>query len=112
MSHHAYKLALLKRLRELGLRLEGIGEALEAPHSKDWDDAAIEREGDEVLERLGESGQAEITRITSALKRMSDGTYGYCQVCGEEIAPARLEVLPDTPMCTKCAGAGTAGRRV
>ena len=75
MSHHARKLALLERLRALGVRLDGIEEALEAPHSKDWEDQAIEREGEEVLERLGASGQAEVARIRAALARMVRGEY-------------------------------------
>jgi RNA polymerase-binding transcription factor DksA len=104
MSHHKYKLKLLARLRELGLRLDGIEDALEAPHSKDWEEMAVEREGEEVLERLGESGQAEISRIGAALQRLNDGDYGYCVKCGSEIADTRLELLPDTPFCVTCAG--------
>ena len=103
MSHHKNKLALLTRLRELGVRLHSIEDALEAPHSKDWDDMAIEREGEEVLEKLGLDGEAEIARITAALGRMTRGEYGFCTTCGGEIPERRLEVLPDTPFCTKCA---------
>ncbi len=103
MSHHKYKLTLLNRLRELGVRLDGIEDALEAPHSKDWEEAAVEREDEEVLERLGQSGQAEIARIKSALARLASGDYGYCAKCGDEISEQRLEVLPDTPNCVKCA---------
>lgn len=104
MSHHEQKLALLNRLRELGLRLEGIGDALEAPHSKDWDEAAVEREDEEVLERLGLAGQAEVARINNALSKMASGEYGFCAKCGGEISPERLSVLPDAPNCVKCAG--------
>ena len=103
MSHHEEKLKLLNRLRELGGRLDEIGDALEAEHSKDWEDQAVEREGEEVLERLGESGQAEVARIRAALQRMADGEYGSCVKCGEDIAPARLAAVPDTPLCVKCA---------
>ena len=103
MSHHARKLALLERLRALGVRLDGIEEALEAPHSKDWEDQAIEREGEEVLERLGVSGQAEVARIRAALGRMARGEYGICTRCGEEISPERLEAVPEAPLCKTCA---------
>ncbi|MBV7396598.1 TraR/DksA family transcriptional regulator [Mameliella sediminis] len=103
MSHHAQKRVLLERLRALGLRLDGIEEALESPHSKDWEDQAIEREGEEVLERLGESGQAEIARIQSALKRMARGEYGICTRCGQEISAKRLETVPEAPLCKDCA---------
>ena len=97
--------ALLNRLAELDGRLHAIEAELDAEHSKDWDDAAVEREGDEVLEHLGQAGQDEIRRIRAALQRIRDGEYGYCAKCGEEIAAERLDVLPDTPLCRNCAAA-------
>lgn len=103
MSHHHNKLALLKRLRELGGRLNDIESALVEPHSKDWEEMAVEREGDEVLEALGESGQAEIARIRAALDRMAAGEYGFCTKCGNEILEQRLEVVPEAAMCRNCA---------
>ena len=105
MSHHKNKQALLQRLKDLGLWMHEIEAELDAPHSKDWDDMAIEREDDEVLERLGVSGQAEVVRITEALKRLARGTYGTCLACGEQIAPERLELVPDAPLCRACAEA-------
>lgn len=27
-----------------------------------------------------------------------------CSVCGKEIQPERLEILPNTPFCVKCSG--------
>ena len=107
VSHHEYKLALLKRLKELGVRLEGIEDALEEPHSKDWEEMAVEREGDEVLESLGVSGQAEIARIKAALARMAAGEYGFCVRCGEEITAERLDVVPEAPLCRNCATAAS-----
>lgn len=103
MSHHRYKVALLTRLQELGGRLDEIGDALEAPHSRDWEEMAVEREGDEVLEALGESGQAEIARIRAALRRYAEGDYGFCTVCGDAIAAERLDLVPETPFCRDCA---------
>ncbi|MBS0126735.1 TraR/DksA family transcriptional regulator [Thetidibacter halocola] len=107
MSHHSLKLRLIERLHELGIRLEDIDKDLDQPHSKDWEDMAIEREGEEVLERLGESGLAEIGRIRSALARMAKGEYGICQSCGGEISQARLEAVPDAPLCINCASGKT-----
>ncbi|UYV39572.1 TraR/DksA family transcriptional regulator [Rhodobacteraceae bacterium D3-12] len=94
---------LLKRLGELDVRLKDIEAELDAPQSKDWEEMAVEREGDEVLEGLGLQGQEEIARIRSALKRIRSGSYGYCMTCGEEISAARLDVLPATPFCKGCA---------
>ena len=66
-SKQVYRDALMGRLAELDSRLHKIEGALDEPHSKDWDDAAIEHENDEVLEQLGQSGQDEIVRIRAAL---------------------------------------------
>lgn len=96
---------LLSRLAELDSRLHQIESDLDAPHSKDWDEAAVETEGDEVLEGLGHQGEEEIRRIRAALQRIRDGEYGYCVTCGAEIESARLDLLPDTPFCAKCANA-------
>ena len=93
------------RLEELDVRLHEIEDELDSHNAKDWEELAVEREEDEVLERMGTSGQAEIAMIHAALKRMDDGEYGVCVRCGEEILPERLDVLPYTPLCRNCAGA-------
>lgn len=46
---------------------------------------------------------AQRKRIRAALQRIAEGEYGYCDSCGEEIAPARLEQDPATPRCIDCA---------
>jgi DnaK suppressor protein len=45
---------------------------------------------------------AQLASVRAALQRVNDGTYGVCLKCGVEIAPERLEYLPDTPNCTPC----------
>ncbi|MEP2533822.1 TraR/DksA family transcriptional regulator [Shimia sp.] len=97
------KQTLLKRLSELDHRLHSIEAELDAENSKDWEEMAVEREGDEVLESLGQSGQGEILRIRAALGRIRAGEYGICGRCGEDISQTRLQVLPDTPLCKTCA---------
>jgi RNA polymerase-binding transcription factor DksA len=91
------------RLKTLDERLHEIEDELDSHQSKDWEELATEREGDEVLERLGVSGQEEIARIHAALKRMDEGEYGFCMKCGNEISEARLDLLPWTPFCRTCA---------
>ncbi|RKT34810.1 TraR/DksA family transcriptional regulator [Roseovarius halotolerans] len=102
-SKQVYRDALMGRLAELDSRLHKIEGALDEPHSKDWDDAAIEHENDEVLEQLGQSGQDEIVRIRAALQRLRDGSFGTCTRCGEQISAERLDTLPETPFCRDCA---------
>lgn len=45
----------------------------------------------------------EIQRIDAALDRIKRNEYGYCLSCDEEIAIARLELDPSSPLCIKCA---------
>ncbi len=47
--------------------------------------------------------RAELSRIEAALRRIDEDEYGYCQKCGEEIAPARLKVDPAAAFCVACA---------
>jgi RNA polymerase-binding transcription factor DksA len=94
---------LMDRLSVLDARLHEIEDELDSHQTKDWEDLAVERESDEVLERLGVSGQEEIARIRAALGRMEAGEYGFCVRCGDAIAEARLDLLPATPFCSRCA---------
>jgi RNA polymerase-binding transcription factor DksA len=98
-----YRDVLLARLEELDKRLHRIESELDEEKAPDFADAAIEREGEEVLERLGRGGQEEIARIRAALARIREGNFGICMQCGEQISAERLEILPETPLCRHCA---------
>lgn len=41
----------------------------------------------------------DLNDIEAALKRMDEGTYGRCEVCGNEISEPRLEAMPATRRC-------------
>jgi RNA polymerase-binding protein DksA len=43
--------------------------------------------------------QRELERINHALERVADGTYGVCEVGGEEIPVERLEARPAATLC-------------
>jgi len=92
--------ARLKMLRDRG---ERIRDDLEAPVDPDVEERAVEREGDEVLEGLGLSGEIEQRMIRAALARIDAGDYGLCTNCGASIAEARLDAVPWTPYCRDCA---------
>jgi RNA polymerase-binding transcription factor DksA len=47
-----------------------------------------------------------------ALRRMDNGTYGHCENCGRAIAKARLEAIPYTRFCVKCAESAEATPQV
>ena len=101
----ARKAMLEERLDRLMRQLHEIEEELDSHQSRDWSELAQEREADEVLERQGVAGKAEMAAIRAALQRIEEGSYGICARCGEDIAPERLDLLPHTPLCASCAGA-------
>lgn len=43
-----------------------------------------------------------IQKIRKAIQKTEDGTYGVCELCGEEITEDRLEVRPETTLCISC----------
>ena len=91
------------RITQLTAEAKEIDAELREPDSTDAEDRAIEQEGDEVLERLGQSAQREIAAIRAALMRIEAGTYGSCTVCGEPIGEKRLEAVPYAARCIDCA---------
>ncbi len=44
-----------------------------------------------------------VNEVVAALDRVNAGTFGQCEACSQEIATARLEVLPYARYCVKCA---------
>jgi RNA polymerase-binding transcription factor DksA len=103
MDNATQKQLLLARRTELAGHLVEVEHALDEPPSKDWEDRSSERQGDEVLESLGQAELAEVGRIDAALGRVEAGIYGTCQKCGVLVSDARLDLLPDTPFCKDCA---------
>ena len=43
-----------------------------------------------------------ISKIRQALARIDNGTFGICEVCGEEIGLKRLKARPVTTLCISC----------
>ena len=58
-----------------------------------------------MSKETGRRRRLKLVQIEAALQRIEGDDYGYCQECGEEIAPARLEVDPTALLCIDCASA-------
>jgi DnaK suppressor protein len=43
-----------------------------------------------------------IKKIDQALERIEDGTFGFCERCGEEIQAKRLKARPVATYCINC----------
>ena len=58
-----------------------------------------------MSKETGRRRRVKLLQIDAALKRIEEDDYGYCQECGEDIAPARLGVDPTVLLCITCASA-------
>ena len=52
---------------------------------------------------LMQSEEGTLDLIESALERIEDGVYGQCEECGVKIPKTRLNAIPYTTLCVKCA---------
>jgi phage/conjugal plasmid C-4 type zinc finger TraR family protein len=43
-----------------------------------------------------------IPRINRAIRKISDGTYGDCDDCGNRIPEERLKLIPAALLCVSC----------
>ncbi len=68
-------------------------------HESDFNDrASVENEAGIAL-RTRDRYRKLIDKIDEALKRMEDGSYGYCEVTGDPIGLKRLEARPVATLC-------------
>lgn len=60
---------------------------------------ALELEKRLVLEKRIKE---QLIGVEHALHKHEEGTYGFCDSCGQPIDPARLEAIPEASLCIKC----------
>jgi len=58
----------------------------------------------EVAKDADRRREERLARLEAALEELDLGTYGRCQVCGEDIDYERLKVTPEATRCSGCAG--------
>lgn len=104
--------ALLNDERSKVVRqLKGLGanESGELTGDVDYGDAfadagAVTAERTKVLGMV-ETHKTRLERIDKALNKISEGSYGICETCGEEIERDRIEYLPAARRCVRCKAA-------
>jgi RNA polymerase-binding transcription factor DksA len=57
----------------------------------------------EMCLALKQRAENKARSLEVALRKAEEGDYGRCEVCGQQIDPARLAILPDTKRCISCA---------
>ena len=103
------KLALLPALRAdiTAANAARLDSNVDDEHDPEGATIAFELSQASALLNQSSSGLAE---VEAALQRISDGSYGVCEVCGQPIADGRLEARPWTPFCLEHASTGRRGR--
>ena len=63
-------------------------------------DATVSQTASEAFEE-GTIVSRSLETVQDALRRIEEGSYGKCTVCGREIEPDRLEAIPWAAYCLK-----------
>lgn len=69
--------------------------------SQDFEEKAVDFVEMQQEQSITANAQALLTEVQAALKRIQDGTYGRCVVCGQPISEKRLEAIPWAARCVK-----------
>ena len=81
---------------------ESVGDVMTHDYEDtDFAQALSEREISDTLVHLLAENREQVER---ALDRLSEGKYGVCEECGEEIPTERLKFRPEATRCVGCQG--------
>ncbi len=87
-------------LQEAGKTVSGMIDE-EKAFPDPTDQASIESNRNFLL-RIRDRERKLISKIMEALERIDNGTFGICEVCGEDISDGRLKARPVTTLCIDC----------
>ena len=99
----AERASTLQRLAALEREFAGIAESSAgADDEHDPEGATIAFEREHVAALAGQARQ-HLAEIDAAVRRLADGSYSRCEICGQPIGEARLAARPMTTTCIRCA---------
>jgi DnaK suppressor protein len=81
---------------------EAYSRERDAEATQDPADMAANAYTKELLMSMSTNDRQLLDSIDSALARIEEGEYGYCDNCGELIHEKRLEALPWAQHCVNC----------
>lgn len=67
----------------------------------DFEDSAVDENQLVDMQSIERNENALLADVRTALKRLDEGTYGTCIVCGQPIPEKRLEAIPWALRCIK-----------
>lgn len=103
----AEKAKLLKSMSVIGRENPSAPGEWEAVETDLDADSADENEVADEIEEFGENSavleklEAELKQVNRALEKIEEGTYGKCDISGEQIPEERLEANPAAVTCIK-----------
>lgn len=80
-------------------------EAMMSSGRGDSSDLASDEGAYRKMEALNAMDAKKLKAIEGALKRISEGKYGYCLQCGKKIPEGRLRAIPSAVLCVECKAA-------
>ena len=108
----------ISTMRDLGLlqthsmnttSADSSGDLIYSDHMPELGSDAMERE--KAFLFASRDGDY-LAQVEDALKRVEDGTFGTCRVCGKEIPDERMEAVPTTTICVPCKETAQRQRRL
>ena len=73
-----------------------------AADSPELIDQATHEANRSLMLRMRDRENRLIRKINQSLARLEDGTFGVCEMCGEDITLKRLKARPVTTYCIAC----------
>jgi DnaK suppressor protein len=100
LEHYRRQLTALRgELAAESSRAESeVGDQSDLAHLDPVDRTTAASAKEELLQSASRETE-QIERIDDALRRIENGTYGICSVCGREIPRARLDAVPWAEFC-------------
>ena len=111
---HGHAELLATQLADAEAQRDGLAQsvaALRAARGSTFDDDEHDPEGSTLsLEQARESAllasaERRVAELVAAQRRLADGTFGVCEVCGRTIPAGRTAARPEATRCVPCIGA-------
>ena len=91
-----------QQILEFLKRLDDETQELDTDSVQDIGDRSVLSISKESLFERTSQQRIVLRMVEAALGRISDGSFGVCASCGDDISVRRLEALPWTQYCLRC----------
>jgi DnaK suppressor protein len=91
-----------QQISEFLKRLDDETQELDTDSVQDIADRSVLSMSKESLFERADQQRIVLRMVERALRRISDGSFGVCASCGDDISARRLEALPWTQYCVRC----------